>query len=42
MAVKYYKICNDDTTLVFEGLDSSGNVTTVDSEIVSVRPEKGM
>ena len=37
MAVKYYKICNDDTTLVFEGLDSSGNVTTVDSEIVSYK-----
>lgn len=33
--VLYYLICNDDTTLVFTGLDSKGNVTTNDDEIVS-------
>lgn len=33
--VMYYLICKDDTTLVFTGLDSSGNATTNDSEIVS-------
>lgn len=33
--VLYYLICNDDTTLVFTGLDSNGNVTTNDDEIVS-------
>lgn len=33
--VLYYFICNDDTTLVFTGLDSSGNITTNENEIVS-------
>ena len=31
----YYLLCKDETTLVFTGLDSSGNVTTTQSEIVS-------
>ena len=33
--VLYYLICNDDTTLVFTGLDNNGNITTTESEIVS-------
>jgi len=33
--VLYYLICNDDTTLVFTGLDSNGNITTNENEIVS-------
>ena len=33
--VLYYLICNDDTTLVFTGLDSSGNITTNKNSIVS-------
>lgn len=33
--VLYYKIINDDSELVFTGLDSSGNVTTNETEIVS-------
>ncbi len=33
--VSYYLICNDDTTLVFTGLDSNGNITTNENEIVS-------
>ena len=35
--IKYYKICNDDTTLIFKGLNSSGNETTTSSEIVSYK-----
>ena len=31
----YYKILDDDTELVFTGLDSSGNITTVEEDIVS-------
>lgn len=31
----YYLICNDDTTLVFTGLDSNGDITKNESEIVS-------
>jgi len=33
--VTYYKIFDDDTELVFTGLDSSGAITTEESEIVS-------
>ena len=33
--ILYYLICNDDTTLVFTGLDSNGNITTNESDIVS-------
>ncbi len=33
--VLYYLICNDDTTLVFTGLDSSGNITENENSIVS-------
>ena len=33
--VLYYLICNDDTTLVFTGLDSNGNITTNENEIAS-------
>ena len=33
--VLYYLICHDDKTLVFTGLDSSGKITTTESEIVS-------
>lgn len=33
--VMYYLICNDDTTLVFKGLNSNGSITTNESEIVS-------
>ena len=31
----YYLLCNDDKTLLFTGLDSSGNTTTTESEIKS-------
>ena len=37
LEVKYYKICNDDTTLIFRGVNSSGNETTNNSEIVSYK-----
>ena len=33
--VMYYLICNDDTTLVFTGLDSNNNITTNEDEIVN-------
>ena len=33
--VLYYKILDDDTELVFTGLNSSGQVTTIENEIVS-------
>ena len=33
--VLYYLICNDDTTLIFTGLDSNGNITTNENEIVN-------
>lgn len=33
--VLYYLICNDDTTLVFTGLNSNGNITTNENEIES-------
>lgn len=33
--VMYYLICNDDTTLIFTGLDSNGNITTNENEIVN-------
>ena len=35
MQVLYYLICNDDTTLVFTGLDRNGSITTNENEIVS-------
>ena len=31
----YYKIFNDDTTIVFTGFNASGNITNIESEIVS-------
>ena len=31
----YYLVCEDDTTLIFTGLDSNGNITTNENDIVS-------
>ena len=33
--VLYYLVCNDDKTLIFSGLDASGNITTEENDIVS-------